>query len=168
MNVTFKELGNSRGLIRRLEKTLNEKKYLLLLGEIAKKKTIEVIDSKRRSPVKRPEDRYEGKYTEHIKDVLTVDLLPNGEVGVGKISELDVRVPYWAILNDGGYLPTPVRGSFNSGGRFVYNAEGKLMTPKRPITGVRYIELVTDYINSILHVIYSRASSEKNNNISFD
>lgn len=162
MNVTFKQLGDPKGLIRKLEKNVGDKKFLLLLGEIAKKKTIEVIDSKRKNPVKRPEDRYQGKYTEHIKDVLSVDLLSNGDVGVGKISEMNARVPYWAVLNDGGYLPTPVRGSFTSSGRFVYNAQERLMTPKRPITGVRYVEEVTNYINNILDEVYSGVIKDKN------
>jgi hypothetical protein len=72
------------------------------------------------------------------------------EIGIGNIAKMNSEVPYWRVLNDGGYLPPSAVGFFGDGNRPIAGASGEKwtdaqggfkMTPKKVTEPVRYIEI---------------------------
>lgn len=111
------------------------------IGEIVRAKMINIINESRVTNVKQPEERYQGKYTAHLEDSIQVEFKPNGIV-IGNKAVMQEMTPYWRVVNDGGYVPTPVHGAFTGGpgSTFAYSADAPLMTPASPLPAMRYIE----------------------------
>lgn len=96
-----------------------------------------------------------------LKEIKTPDGHYRYELGIGKKKELQLHAPYWKVLNVGGYVPPPTIGYFGNGKRPMGGRGGEvfhatdgwkgtnpytrshnsfLMIPKKPITGMHYIE----------------------------
>lgn len=149
--------GNTKQIISELEKlkTLN----LEAVGEVVRQKLIDEIDSQRKRDVKKKSDRYKGKYSKHLKDIIKVVVTSKG-VGIGNIAELNKFTPYWKLLNDGGKVPGPTHGFFGdnfypgapgySTQAFKYDKKGPLMQPMKAIEGIQYIEKTLAWTNKNL------------------
>jgi hypothetical protein len=143
------------------------------VAEIMKARMIHVIDANRKREVKQSYNRFERKFTKHISDVLEVDAVLTKNkgfgVGIGNIEKLNKEVPYWLVVNNGGYIPGPVHGYFTGGNPqggaggdsdFAYNKKGPLMTPHTPIRPMNYIEKTIQWANT--HILkYVDASIKK-------
>jgi len=122
-------------------------------GDIIRQVLINFIDDARKRPKKVKEERYKGRYSKHIEDVLEIKKTKNG-IGIGDIEKLDKEVPYWKVLNFGGYTPPSTIGIFTNGmpkpgvtgGSFMYTKNGGLMIPQKPIQGIHFIEKTASWI----------------------
>jgi len=94
------------------------------------------------------------------------------EVGIGNISKMNSEVPYWLVLNDGGYLPPPAVGFFGEGNAPRAGSGGEKwtddpsmfpMTPKKVTEPVRYIEIsneeLTKHIKKTLDKLMKTAGT---------
>jgi hypothetical protein len=96
-----------------------------------------------------------------LKEIKTEDGHYKYELGIGEKRDLQLHAPYWKVINYGGYVPPPTIGYFGNGkgplaggggerftatggwkGTNPYTRGGNsfLMVPKKPITGMHYIE----------------------------
>jgi hypothetical protein len=95
-----------------------------------------------------------------LKEAKTGDGHYKYELGIGEKKFLQTFARYWKVVNYGGYVPPPTLGYFGNGkgpngtGRDVFhnvpywkgtnpyprNHNSFLMVPKKPITGMHYIE----------------------------
>ena len=95
-----------------------------------------------------------GGSDDHIKDAINVVVHRGGSVSIGSIQELDRKVPYWKIINDGGAVKQTalashfVPGYFMSG-QFRYQSGSQSgrgrslisgVSPFVVINGMHYIE----------------------------
>ena len=128
------------------------------IAEMARKRMIWKIDSERKRDVKTSDERYQGEYAAHIKDIITVDVGPDGSVMVGNIADMDVIVPYWEILNNGGDIMGHPRGWFSDGlpqlgggtgtASFEFDENGPRMIPSKPMEGIHYIEDMFQWVDA--------------------
>lgn len=107
-----------------------------------------------------------------LKEIKTGDGHYRYELGIGRKKDLQLHAPYWKVINYGGYVPPPTlgyftggKGPFAGGGRDVFHhtngwkgtnrGEGNsfLMVPKKPITGMHYIEEMTKVMEIELALI---------------
>jgi hypothetical protein len=94
-----------------------------------------------------------------LKEIKTGDRHYRYELSIGEKRDLQLHAPYWKVINYGGYVPPPTIGYFSGGkgpmtggGRDVFRhtdgwkgtnrggGNSFLMVPKKPITGMHYIE----------------------------
>jgi len=75
---------------------------------------------------------------------------------VGDMKILQIKAPYWRVVNDGGYIPPPVVGLFSGGNkpiagaggeRFMQGSTGALLRPNKPIEPMNYIEHTQTWLN---------------------
>jgi hypothetical protein len=96
-------------------------------------------------------------------------------IGIGRISDLP---PYWEVLNAGGYVPPRNKGFFASGlgmsgqkGKPVSGAGGEswihtgdssdyLLTPKKPIDPVRYIDISAEELKVNIQIQLAKLMKE--------
>lgn len=158
INITVQQVGNNNA--KEFLAKLNRMRNISLdnLGEMARKRMIWKIDSERKREMKTADERYQGEYAAHIKDVITVDVAPDGSVMVGNIADMDVIVPYWEILNNGGDIMGRPRGWFSDGqpqlgggtgtSSFEFDANGPRMIPSKPMEGIHYIEDMFQWVDA--------------------
>lgn len=141
--VTIKGLDNVSKKMMAASKNVNLSDF----GEQVKQKMIQIIDDNRVRDIKQPEERFEGKYTKHIKDVLTVVVKKDG-IGIGDVETLNKEVPYWKVINDGNYVPPRTRGTFlgGAGSSFFYHADAPYMTPTKSVPAMQYIEKTMTWV----------------------
>ena len=120
---------------------------LTAFGEKIKDRMIQIIDDNRVRDIKQPEERYQGKYTKHIKDVLDVVLRKRG-IAIGDIQLMNKEVPYWRVVNDGGYVPPKTTGVFlgGPGSSLYFTPEGAKIEPKSAIPAMEYIEKTLTWV----------------------
>ncbi len=93
----------------------------------------------------------------NLEDTIDYEILNSVggvSVGIGNLTLLDSKAPYYEVLNNGGYIPYSTRnaaplGSFY-GDRPIQGGSGQnwersgnkgfLMIPKKPIEGILYID----------------------------
>jgi hypothetical protein len=141
---------------------------LVELGEEAAEKMKEIIrtNATRKPTTGRLENSID---SEIISDVAGVT------IGIGKISKLPI---YWEVVNDGGYIPPPNIGAFDSGapdksllgkGTEQWHRTGGVeqiygfeqlyfLNPKTPIKAMNYIQLteqdLVDHIQKEINNLY--------------
>ena len=158
INVTVAEVGDSN--TRAFKQRLARMKSISFenLAEMARKRMIWKIDSERKRDIKTADERYQGEYAAHIKDIINVEVGDDGSVMVGNIADMDVIVPYWEILNNGGDIMGRPRGWFSDGqpqlgggtgtASFEFDANGPRMIPSKPMEGIHYIEDMFQWVDS--------------------
>jgi len=145
LNVSVESIGTAT-FYKRLRKlgTLGMKD----IAEITRKKMIKVIDQSRQRPKKTPSQRYQGQYTKHLQDVLTVVPMNKGRtVGIGNRTLMDIETPYWKLINDGGMLSQHgTTGKFTPSGAFKFDKAGHKMVPQAMVRPMHYIEKTTAWV----------------------
>jgi len=98
----------------------------------------------------------------NLEDTITKEILNSTDgvtIGIGNITFLKSKAPYWEVLNEGGYVPYSTAkaaplGSFEgdrpdssvvSGNQNWERSgnKGYFMKPKTPIEGIHYIDIAT-------------------------
>ncbi len=111
---------------------------------------------------------------------ITEHITPDGHykyyLSIGEERFLQEHAPYWKVVNYGGYVPPPVIGYFGAGkaprafAGEVFHATGKykgtnpytrskksfLMIPKKPITGMYYLEEMAKAFSIEMQLIKER------------
>jgi len=121
---------------------------LVELAEMTVNRMREIISSSKKRP----------SMGSNLEDTITSEILDSTGgigIGIGNITYLKSKAPYFEVLNEGGYVPystvggAPL-GSFygdrpvvgGSGQNWERSGEkGFFMKPKKPIEGIHYIEI---------------------------
>jgi hypothetical protein len=147
LSIKTSEIGTQK-MIDKLEKAKNIN--FTDVGKLIRKKMIQVIDDERIRDKKKPSERWRGKYTKHIKDVIEVVVTKDG-VGIANIDKLDTETPYWYKINNGGVIEMKgkkVSGKFTDGkpgeggntASFIPGPGAPLNVDLAPIAPMNYIE----------------------------
>jgi len=114
----------------------------------------------------------------NLEETLNVDILNSiggVEIGIGNISDLKAKAPYFEVINDGGYIPYSTAGgaplgSFygdrpevgGSGQNWERSGEkGFFMKPKKAIEGIGYIDSGVKYLTKSLETITKKWINEE-------
>ena len=116
----------------------------------------------------------------NLEETLDVDILNTTagvSIGIGNISDLKAKAPYYEVLNDGGYVPYSTVGSAplgsfygdrpekgGSGQNWERSGEkGFYMKPKKAIEGISYIDLSVRNLTAQLEIITKNWINEELN-----
>lgn len=163
MNITVTTFGTTPDKFEKIVETqfINIEEGLKVLGVETRDQMRQIISSSKHRPL---------GSDNNLENTIDVHFEAGNVVGIGKVSDLNVRAPYWYIVNYGGWAAPPgtkVLGHFGQQSQpnpaFAGTGVGResftldsfptyLMTIRNPIWAMNYIEKTKSWLQTKIRV----------------